>query len=88
MRKPRQRKEKGLPQVTQICRTEVFTLSTYVGVTLAIAQALGALGGSHITRPRNKPLLLVLLCLVGPGVGVVWQEEMEQDPHESPRIHP
>lgn len=52
------------------------------------AQTLSDLGGSHITRPPNKPLLLVLLCLVDLGVGVVWQEEMERDPHESPSIHP
>lgn len=88
MRRPRQRKEKGLTQVTQICRMEVFTLRTYFGATLAMAQALSGLGRSRITRPPNKPLLLVLLCLVGPGVGVVWQEEMEQGPHERPSIHP
>lgn len=72
-------------QVTSICRTEIFTLSPRSGAALVIAQALGDLVGSHITRTPNKPLLLVLLCLV--GLEVVGKEKWERDPHESPSTY-
>lgn len=88
MRKPRQRKEKELPQVTQIYRTEIFTLSTYLGATLAIAQALGDLGRSHITRPPNKPPLLVLLCLVGPGWGWFGRKKWSNVPMKGQAFTP
>lgn len=71
--------------MTSVCRTEIFTLSPHSGAALGTAQALSDLGGSHITRTPDKPLLLVLLCLV--GLGVVGKEKWERDPHESPSIY-
>lgn len=70
MRKPRQRKRWGHKWLL-LCRIEIFIWSTHFGSPLATAQALCNLGGSHITRPPNKPLLLVLLYSMGLRVGVV-----------------
>lgn len=57
-------------QVTLTCRTEIFILRIHFQGPLMTAQALRDLDGSHITKPPNKPPLLVLLCLVGLGRGV------------------
>ena len=56
-------------QVTLICRPEIFILCIHFQGPLVTAQALRDLDGSHITKPPNKPSLLVLLCLVGLGRG-------------------
>ena len=63
----RAKKRERSSQVTLICRTEIFILCAHFGGPLVTAQALSDLDESPITRPPNKPLLLVLLCLVGLG---------------------
>lgn len=62
-------------QVTLICRTEIFILRIHFQGPLVTAQVLRDLDGSHITKPPNKPPLLVLLCLVGLGRGVEGERQ-------------
>lgn len=74
-------------QVTLICRTEIFILRIHFQGPLVTAQVLRDLDGSHITKPPNKPSLLVLLCLSGAGAGF-WQGRERQVVRRSRRQIP